>query len=306
MRPGDTADIQAARYDEFLKRMVPDGPPAAVLVAGTYRPRDPGELYWGAQAYFQVSGQGVMEEPVLVSPEGLDLIPHSSGTSTDDLLATDTTFAPDRLDALKTAVLRDIEPNDAWAGLPAPVTVSGDIPALVERMQHGREVAGMLVPVAFVPLVAMCWFAVFLAVGSGFAARRQEISGCAVGRVSPRWWAALGETNGLPGLERRPDLSGYAIVGHSPGSGSVSAGARWRRRSPYAARSRRWPAGRARSRAPVVAQPVGSSGGVPSSGYGRRSRSRDARRAAVLGVVQFLDSLASPGSRRWCPWWWLR
>ena len=74
--------------------------------------------------------------------------------------------------------------------------VNTDLPALVERVERSRELARQLVPVAFIPLVAICFFVIYLAVGYGIFGRRPELGLVALRGVTParRWWLATGET----------------------------------------------------------------------------------------------------------------
>jgi cell division protein FtsX len=54
-------------------------------------------------------------------------------------------------------------------------TVNTDLPALVERVGRSRELARQLVPVAFIPLAAISFFVIYLAVGYGIFGRRPEL-----------------------------------------------------------------------------------------------------------------------------------
>jgi hypothetical protein len=215
---GDRAVVQATKFDERLRAYIPDGAPSPMLVAGVYRPSDLNEPYWGEHSYFLMHDDGSMDEPIFLSRTGFDAVPHSLGSNQVDLLAGDAVFAPGNLDALKAEVdsATSDSSGDNSSALPATdLAISTKIPDLVDRIQHGRQVAGSLVPVAFVPLIVLCWFVVFLAVAYGLESRRGEMGLVSLRGTNRlrRWWLALGETSvaivvGAPiGY-----LLGYAIV----------------------------------------------------------------------------------------------
>ena len=91
------------------------------------------------------------------------------------------------------------------------------LPDLVDRVAANREVAHELVPVAFIPLVALCFFVIYLAVAYGIFGRRQELGLVALRGVTTarRWWLATGETGLM--------IVAGAPVGYLLGYASVSA-----------------------------------------------------------------------------------
>ena len=110
--------------------------------------------------------------------------------------------------------------------------------------QRSRELARQLVPVAFVPLAAIAFFVIYLAVGYGVFGRRHELGLVALRGVTParRWWLATGETALV--------ILAGAPVGYLLGYLGVAAVARSRlgcgrrRRSAWTAcptRRSRWP-----------------------------------------------------------------
>jgi hypothetical protein len=233
---GQHIDLQAERITPNGVT-VPDGRVATLTIAGLYQPRDPNEAYWGSQFYFPTRPDGTRDEAAFVSPSTFDLIDHTVGFSAADSLAPPSAFAPDRLDALGEEVAHSADlAQDNDAGF----SVVTDIPDLLARIRGDEQVAGVLVPVAFLPLVALSWFVVFLAVGYGVTARRRELALVNLRgvRAVRRWWLALGETVVMIALGAPVGyLLGYLVVdlvarrglGYTGGSGSTLAGL------PYAA-----------------------------------------------------------------------
>jgi putative ABC transport system permease protein len=218
LRPGDITVVQAARAADGAG-LVPDGEEARLTVVGLYRPVDPGEAYWARQRYFPVTADGTRIEPVFVTLDTYDLIDHSLGSSTVDAF-----LPPQRLTLQRLATLRQ-EIQDVTGPIEEAgqgYLVTSDIPVLLDRIDGSRELARQLVPVAFVPLVGLCWFVIFLAVAAGVFGRRSELGLVVLRGVRParRWWLATGETAlaivaGVP--------VGY-VLGHLV----VSLVARWR------------------------------------------------------------------------------
>jgi putative ABC transport system permease protein len=212
VRPGDVAVVQAARYVQG-RGLVPDGAEARVTVVGTYIPRDPAEAYWAGQHYFPVTANGTRHEAVFLSAQTFDLIDHTLGQSSVDSLAPPAALTVDRLATLK----QEIDHITAPLAEQPTVTVNTNLPDLVDRVTANRAVAHQLVPVAFIPLVALCFFVIYLAVGYGVFGRRQELGLVALRGVTPprRWWLATGETGLMIVLG--------APVGYLLGYASVSA-----------------------------------------------------------------------------------
>jgi hypothetical protein len=218
LRPGDITVVQAARAADGAG-LIPDGQEARLTVVGLYRPVDPDEAYWARQRYFPVTSGGTRLEPVFVTLDTFDLIDHTLGSSTVDAY-----LPADRMTLERLATLRE-----EIADISGPIDeadqgylVTSDIPALIDRIEGSRELARQLVPVAFVPLVGLCWFVIFLAIAAGVFGRRSELGLVVLRGVRPlrRWWLATGETAlaivaGVP--------VGY-VLGHLV----VSLVARWR------------------------------------------------------------------------------
>jgi putative ABC transport system permease protein len=210
MRAGDAILAQAARF-EVGRGLVPDGAPALLTVVGIYRARDANEPYWAGQRYFPVTANGTRREAVFFSVQTFDLIDHSIGQSSVDTLAPPQALTPERIANLPAELDQVIGPLEEGQQL----AVDTDLPALAARIQRSRDLARSLVPVAFIPLVALCFFVIFLAVGYGVYGRRQELGLVTLRGVSRprRWWLATGET-ALVIIAAAPVgyFLGYAVV----------------------------------------------------------------------------------------------
>jgi hypothetical protein len=210
VRPGDVAVVQAARYVQG-RGLVPDGDEARVTVVGTYTARDADEAYWAGQHYFPVTANGLRHEAVFLSPQTFDLVGHTLGQSSVDSVAPPSVLTADRLAGLSQEVDRLTQP----LGEQDTVTVNTNLPDLADRVAANRKVAHELVPVAFLPLVGLCFFVIWLAVSYGVSGRRPELGLVALRGVTParRWWLATGET-GLVILAGAPVgyLLGYRAV----------------------------------------------------------------------------------------------
>ncbi len=211
LRPGDLTKVQAARF-VFGRGLVPDGPEATLTVAGIYRPIDQAEAFWAGQQYFPVTADGTRREAVFVTVQTYDFIGHSLGQTSVDALLPPEALTLDRLSGLTAemdAITRPLQEGQQFA-------VDTQLPVLAERVARSRQVARQLVPIAFVPLVALCFFVIYLAVGYGVFGRRQELGMVALRGVTTgrRWWLATGETalvivaGALPGF-----LLGHLAVG---------------------------------------------------------------------------------------------
>ena len=165
--------MQAARYVEG-RGLIPDGAAARLTVVGIYRPDRRRPTRTGpAQRYFPVSADGTRREAVFTSVLTFDLVEHTLGQTVLDTLAPEPrTLTLDRLAGLPAELEQALGPvmgDQAYH-------VETDLPALAERVEASREVARQLVPVAFVPLVGISFFVIFLAVGYGISGRRPELA----------------------------------------------------------------------------------------------------------------------------------
>jgi hypothetical protein len=196
--PGSTVTVTAARYDELSKRFVPVGEPATLTVVGVYRPIDPADRYWGRAPYFQPGSPDHYREPVFVTRPGFDAIDHPGDARAVSARPGPDAFTIEGLPTLRAEL--DELGADLGSETASPVgqyaRVEVDLPAVLDRIDRSRELARQVVPVAAVPLVALCWFVIFLSVGAGTMARRHELGLVALrgSRWPVRWWLTGGES----------------------------------------------------------------------------------------------------------------
>jgi hypothetical protein len=192
IRAGATVTVQYAVADPRQMIYVPQGGPDTLTVAGIYRVPDPGALYWGSHGYFTADSTGGTAEPAFTSRTVFDSLEHAREQDTVDVLGSDGAFTAGNLPAVGDN-LRDV--SGRVFALAGQVSVDTQIPALLDRIDRERELAHELVPVAGVPVVALAWFVIFLAVGYGTGSRRFELGLVALrgASVPSRWVLAAGE-----------------------------------------------------------------------------------------------------------------
>jgi hypothetical protein len=207
LAPGDVATLQASRVSD-QGTLIPDGAPATLTVVGVYRPIDMTEPYWSGQQYFSVNEDGARDEAVFMTAATMTLLEHTSGVSYLDAFAEASLFTTPRLEGIGAEVIAATAPLSNIENL----VVSTELPALAERVATNRELANQLGPVAFIPLVALSLFVIYLAVGYGVFGRRTELGLVALRGVggSRRWLLAGGEAV-IPILIGAP--VGY-VLGH--------------------------------------------------------------------------------------------
>lgn len=192
LRPGRSFDVTYATYDQLTRAWIPIAEPAPVTLVGTYEPRDPDAAYWGRTSYFAPG----LEGPPFISRPTVGAIPHEMDERRVEAVAGPDAFRPDGLPAL-TAALDEVTDDLTDTGSGASFArYDNDVPALLDRIDRSRELSRVIVPVAGLPLVGLCWLVIFLAVAHGAAARRHEQALVAL-RGSPRrdrWLLAAGES----------------------------------------------------------------------------------------------------------------
>ncbi|MEV4626264.1 FtsX-like permease family protein [Micromonospora sp. NPDC049523] len=196
LAPGTEVTVVACTFDTIQNRYVPVGDPVTLVVVGVYRPVDPAELYWGRSAHFVPGTPDTVREPLFVTRSGLDVIPHPSDLRQVDSIPGPGALTPDRLPALRAEFEELKDDLGGGAGTGGYAMVLADLPDLLDRIEDSRGLARQVVPVAAVPLVALCWFVIFLAVAFGTAARRHELGLVALRgiRTPIRWWLSTGES----------------------------------------------------------------------------------------------------------------
>ena len=192
---GDTISLTGARSNGLARPPTwdADGPPKTLTVAGTYRPVDSTEAYWGLHGYF-VSGADVGSgEPVFANAVTLDTMKRTTTLMEIDGIAQPGTIDVDRLPQLRADMTR-LEATAAE--LEDSLQFDSGIPRLLDRIDENRAAPRDLVPVLSVPLVLLACFTIYLTVGYGAEGRQSELAVVALrgSRWWTRWWLATGES----------------------------------------------------------------------------------------------------------------
>ncbi|GAB2577109.1 hypothetical protein Aab01nite_12090 [Paractinoplanes abujensis] len=197
LAPGDSVELRAAKriaprgQPSFF---APDGDPKRFLIAGLYTVPDQQNIFWGEHNYF-APPSGLppgANQPVFVTSAtvqtmdkgaveaGLDAFPRPGALEVDNL----------------PAVREGLSAVQAGAtSLGAGIELRSELPALLDRIDSGREAGHRIVPVLAVALVLLACLTIFLAVGYGTEGRRPELAVVALrgARWGQRWWLATGE-----------------------------------------------------------------------------------------------------------------
>lgn len=212
--PGDQAVLTPVVLTDT--GLVPDGPPVMIALVGVFEPRDPTESYWGSMDPLGVRG---LPPAIFTNRTALQTLEHG-----EERVALDAVLPPDRLTVDRIPRLRQqLDAADQrliTEGIGGGGLVT-DLPELLDRIAGHGEQARALLPIAAAPLVALCWFVVYLAVGHGVAGRRHEFGVVALRGAKPRTRAAAVATEsllpalaGVPaGLAAVPVLVGLAVPG---------------------------------------------------------------------------------------------
>ncbi|MBG0560195.1 FtsX-like permease family protein [Actinoplanes aureus] len=192
---GDSIVLRAARQNEATRPITwrPDAVPKTLTVAGTYRPIDPTGAYWALHGYF-LSGPDIGPgEPLFTNTVTLNSMKRTITVMAIDGVAEPGTLDIDRLDELR-ADLNQL--NSTASELQDSLLFDTGIPRVLDRIDEGRAVAGLLVPVLSVPLVLLACFTIYLTVGYGAQGRQSELAVVALrgARWWTRWWLATGES----------------------------------------------------------------------------------------------------------------
>ncbi|WP_430791589.1 FtsX-like permease family protein [Actinoplanes sp. G11-F43] len=195
LQAGDSVELRAAvpSPDPRRKVWLPDGKPRRLLIAGTYRPAEPGAGYWGARGYFTATPETGPGEPIFTAAVTQQTMDHGRITLAMDGRAGPAALHPDRLGQLR-ADLRKLEQTTADVGL--AVQIDTGMPALLDRIDVGQSSTRLLVPVLAVPLILLACFTISLTVGYGLQGRQNELAVVALrgSRWWTRWWLASGES----------------------------------------------------------------------------------------------------------------
>jgi putative ABC transport system permease protein len=192
----------------------PDGRPKKLLVAGVYEATEPDDVYWQPHGYFVGGG-----EPVFVGNVTFASTDHGATQVGIDGYGSVSALGVDRLPAIRAGLTGlDEAVRQSGAGL---VLTTG-IPALLQRIDAGRQAAHRIVPVLAVCLVLLTCLTIYLAVGYGTEGRRPELAVVALrgARFGQRWWLATGES--------LVAIVAGAVAGCVAGQLLVNAFAAWR------------------------------------------------------------------------------
>src|SRR5690606_34120442 len=154
---------------------VPDGPATSLVLTGVFEPIDPDDPYWAPRDPLGRRGFG---PAMLTNPSVVRTIPHGREAIYVDAVLGDGALSPAQVPKLQRQLAR-IEEDLASAEF-SGFGLTTDMPALLERVTAHGEQARALLPIAVAPLVVLCWFVIFLAVGHGVSGRRSEAGVVAV------------------------------------------------------------------------------------------------------------------------------
>ncbi|WP_433796791.1 FtsX-like permease family protein [Actinoplanes sp. CA-252034] len=195
LKAGDSIELRSALPSPDPKKRVwlPDGKPRRLLIAGTYRPIEPGAGFWGARGYFTATPETGPGEPIFTAAVTQQTMDHGKITLAMDGRAGPAALHPDRLGRLR-ADLQNLEQTTDDVG--TAVQIDTGMTALLDRIDIGQSSTRLLVPVLAVPLILLACFTIFLTVGYGLEGRQSELAVVALrgSRWWTRWWLAAGES----------------------------------------------------------------------------------------------------------------
>jgi putative ABC transport system permease protein len=195
LKAGDSVELRSAlpSPDPRRKAWLPDGKPRRLLIAGTYRPTDPSDSFWGARGYFTATPETGPGEPIFTAAVTQQTMDHGKIARAMDGRAGPAALHPDRLGQLR-ADLQELQQTTADVGM--AVQIDTGMTALLDRIDIGQSSTRPLVPVLAAPLILLACFTIFLTVGYGLEGRQSELAVVALrgSRWWTRWWLAAGES----------------------------------------------------------------------------------------------------------------
>lgn len=202
-----------------------DGPPAVVTVVGIFDARDPDDPYWTAALH--PLGAGAQPAAIFTNRTTVQTMAHVQERFHADAILRAEALTPEQIPRIRGQIA---DAARRLAGTELPPNLVTEVPSLLDRIEDQGGRARLLLPVAVSPLAGLCWLVLFLAVGHGVAARRQEIGAIAVRGVPARTRAAVVASEclapvllGVPlGLGLAIGLGGW--VGPAPGRFALPAG----------------------------------------------------------------------------------
>jgi putative ABC transport system permease protein len=192
LKPGDEVHPLFALWNSKALIFEEAGTPKRFLITGVYRATDAGDPYWGTHGYFGADTGGRPGEPAFVTNASITAMDHGAIALSIDGSASPGALAVDRLPAVR-AGLTTLQQR--VTGLGGGIQLESGIPALLARIDAGRDAAHRIVPVLAVSLVLLACLTIYLAVGYGTEGRRPELAVVALrgARWGQRWWLATGE-----------------------------------------------------------------------------------------------------------------
>nr|BFE61681.1 hypothetical protein GCM10020063_062070 [Dactylosporangium thailandense] len=225
--PGDpiTLTFAALGGSNSQPTYVADGTPARLTVAGTYRPANPAEAYWGGHGYFDLDTAGRPGEPVFTGAATMAAMDH--GTTA---MSVDVTAGPAALtaDGLPDTRRRLAELKSRATQLGQGLVVTTELPRLFARIDASQELARHSVPAGAAPLLLLAYAVLFIAADYATTGRRPELAVVALRgtRWWTRWWLTLGEglaailLGGLAGCVAGQLLVAALVAWRFPGVGA--------------------------------------------------------------------------------------
>ncbi|WP_426511601.1 FtsX-like permease family protein [Dactylosporangium sp. McL0621] len=225
--PGDpiTLTFAALGGSNSQPIYIADGAPARLTVAGTYRPADPAETYWGGHGYFDLDTAGRPGEPVFASAATIAGMDHGMTA-----VSIDVTAGPGALTAagLPETRRRLGELQARASQLGKGLVVTTELPRLFTRIDASQELARRSVPTGAAPLLLLAYAVLFIAADYATTGRRPELAVVALRgtRWWTRWWLTLGEglaaivLGGLAGCVAGQLLVAAVVAWRFPGVGA--------------------------------------------------------------------------------------
>jgi hypothetical protein len=170
----------------------PEADRVPLTIVGLYQPDNSGEAYWSDWNYYdQRLTDRLVTSPAFMSRGTAKLVPHTKERQGLDVVVAEDAITSDSLQRVSAGVQMGVNKISALDG----ATVATQLPALLKRTSTNRGLVADVVPIAAVPLVALSWFVLFIAVAAGTQERRFELGLLALrgARLPNRWWLAAGE-----------------------------------------------------------------------------------------------------------------
>lgn len=167
-------------------RIADDGPPTDLTVVGIFEARDPTDPYWGAA--LNPLGTAASPPAIFASRAGLQTMPHTQERFHADAILPGQELTLEQIPRIREQIGEAGSRLAATQLAPHLVT---ELPALLTRIEDHSLQVRRLLPITAFPLAGLCWLVLFLAVGHGVAARRQEVGAVAVRGVPARTRAAM-------------------------------------------------------------------------------------------------------------------